>query len=1071
MTSHAAQQSDVAVPDCVSQKPSVVDRRLWQQLQSALHVGCHPPLSRGNTALRWVLGGDDALHNALRASGHKSAGVVPSSSPASRRHVHVARQALGPDLEKDTPEPQPSSWFWVEPSDIAHIVEVYKFAQRYRLSVGVVGGGHSDRCVPTTAPDRPSIVISMALLRSVTVADGTVSVLGGARQADIAAALDPLGLCLPLGSRPSVGMGLMLHGGIGHIAQHLQTSTDETGHVIRFASDTIVAATLVLPSGQIVHLGHHPSCPAAATTDENAQRQQQQSHPSHCVDTTIMFEALRGAGSILGCVFSVTFACRPFPPMICRTKRLYPLRSRVAVGRGLQDEGSLATSPCLRDVAECHAMAAALGQPGVDLYAITGADSQTEGAGAAASSPWLVTQEFAPTAPLSACGEAAEGFDSTSDQRLEKMSDVFDAEYHRYLPKAARDFKRSVFVALRGSQRLTVDEGVTSRHEEHMFAQLLRDICRRAPTSKCYVHVVSIAKSGTGESVAPVVSALSHLRPTHCVVLTGRWDLATQESEVVDWVYTSMDRLLALDDATASRLQITPYAIDLGPTAADVLLLRRAFPAATRRRMATLHRELDDQHVVTTATPFLLPPLFAHPAVVLRPMCAELGKKTPQLLVAVCGVASSGKSTAAAFLVQQLRALNITARHVSISQGFKERFAAANGLDAAILADESSPSCPVSRTLKDKWRASMTQAYSRERHEAEAHGEDYNYMTLHTVLTRRRPTSTTNTTTKDDDDDAGVLIVTGMREPNVLDNLRATGIPFLSVLIHRPRRGAAGVSGGGVVCPSERHLVPNAVADGLGQPPPGWDLCIINHDHDEGPAINSFAAFHAELRVRVVKAVQCALADDASVAVHPVDAVARMTRLVGEANYLDVRTTLRDTSARRIIALWCVKMIRSHVATTFARSVLRPSSGGIHSSSSSPVVITIVTVDYSGVPLATTVADMLQCPLKVWSKARDEQPPYVEATHVGSNITNSKTVLRLRVDAAALPSRYLVFVDDTIASGRTLAAMADAMASHGWPIRLALFAFGLPLVAAVDDASRLTSPILRHAFIQYPLAA
>ena len=83
----------------------------------------------------------------------------------------------------------------------------------------------------------------------------------GCKTGDIVRKTMAVGLTVPLGARPSVGAGLWLQGGIGHLAR-----------LHGLACDAIVGAVVVsVDSGQVLCVGHVPSQhrPAGAVRPEN----------------------------------------------------------------------------------------------------------------------------------------------------------------------------------------------------------------------------------------------------------------------------------------------------------------------------------------------------------------------------------------------------------------------------------------------------------------------------------------------------------------------------------------------------------------------------------------------------------------------------------------------------------------------------------------------------------------------------------------------------------------------------------------------------------------------------------
>lgn len=120
----------------------------------------------------------------------------------------------------------------------------------------------------------------------------------GCKTGDIVCKAMAGGMTLPLGSRPSVGAGLWLQGGIGHLSR-----------IYGLACDAIIGAVVVsVDSSQVLCIGCVPSqhWPAGAGRPE---------------DETDLLWAIKGAGTNVGIVISVTFkAFGPNRPRLARLK-------------------------------------------------------------------------------------------------------------------------------------------------------------------------------------------------------------------------------------------------------------------------------------------------------------------------------------------------------------------------------------------------------------------------------------------------------------------------------------------------------------------------------------------------------------------------------------------------------------------------------------------------------------------------------------------------------------------------------------------------------------------------------
>ncbi|CCT74494.1 related to adenine phosphoribosyltransferase [Fusarium fujikuroi IMI 58289] len=173
------------------------------------------------------------------------------------------------------------------PLDISQVQSCVRWALTNRTSLAILGGGHSDHCL------WPGVVsVDMSAFDKVHVANPPQDVdtecwvvaEAGCKTGDIIRETMAVGVTVPLGSRPSVGAGLWLQGGIGHLGRHCG-----------LACDAIVGAVMVdVISGQVLCTGYVPE----QHRPPNAVRHEQ--------DEGLLW-ALKGAGTNFGIVTSVTF--------------------------------------------------------------------------------------------------------------------------------------------------------------------------------------------------------------------------------------------------------------------------------------------------------------------------------------------------------------------------------------------------------------------------------------------------------------------------------------------------------------------------------------------------------------------------------------------------------------------------------------------------------------------------------------------------------------------------------------------------------------------------------------------
>jgi phosphomevalonate kinase len=175
----------------------------------------------------------------------------------------------------------------VRPLNISQVQSCVRWALVNKTSLAVLGGGHSNHCL------WPNVVsVDMGAFDKVHVVnppqdvdmDCWVVAEAGCKTGDLIRETMSAGVTVPLGSRPSVGAGLWLQGGIGHLARQYG-----------LICDAIVGAIMVDGiSGQVLCIGYVP----------------EQHQPSNAIrheDDEGLLWALKGAGTNFGIVISVTF--------------------------------------------------------------------------------------------------------------------------------------------------------------------------------------------------------------------------------------------------------------------------------------------------------------------------------------------------------------------------------------------------------------------------------------------------------------------------------------------------------------------------------------------------------------------------------------------------------------------------------------------------------------------------------------------------------------------------------------------------------------------------------------------
>ncbi|KAK5991819.1 hypothetical protein PT974_05205 [Cladobotryum mycophilum] len=180
----------------------------------------------------------------------------------------------------------------IRPTEVRHVQQCIRWALEHKVGLTVLGGGHSGHCLRSNV-----VSIDMGAFDQVHILtageDGgksgsdsgsLVVAEAGCKTGDIIRKTMAAGVTVPLGARPSVGAGLWLQGGIGHLAR-----------LRGLSCDAVVGAVVVsVDSGQVFCIGRVPSQyqPAGAVRPEN--------------ETELLW-AMKGAGTNFGIVISVTF--------------------------------------------------------------------------------------------------------------------------------------------------------------------------------------------------------------------------------------------------------------------------------------------------------------------------------------------------------------------------------------------------------------------------------------------------------------------------------------------------------------------------------------------------------------------------------------------------------------------------------------------------------------------------------------------------------------------------------------------------------------------------------------------
>ncbi|KAL1610862.1 hypothetical protein SLS60_002533 [Paraconiothyrium brasiliense] len=435
----------------------------------------------------------------------------------------------------------------VRPTDVQQIQQCVWWALKHQFSLTMIGGGHSGHCL------RPTVVaIDMGAFNQIHIlaksADrdaGSFVVVGsGCKAGDIVRRTLAAGVTVPLGARPSVGAGLWLQGGIGHLARRYG-----------LACDAIVGAVMVsVQSGQIFYLGHVPSPyrPAGAILPE-CERD--------------LLWAMRGAGTNFGIVISVTFKTYPASTYMVRNW-IVPLDSSDRVRARFSDFDQLIAKKLKRNSSADGYLFRDAGRLQFGMTMIE--NSTTE-----------------PAFPMPATGCSI--WESEDNGQVVDVVELFETELYISTMHGGHgggktsSFKRCVFLKEIGEARIS-----------HLLAAAMES----CPTPLGYLHLLH--GGGAVSDVTADASAFGCRAWDFACVVTGVWhrneDHNRAAQSAVQWVYDVVDKLLPLSCGA--------YSADLGADPRDAALAAKAF-GPNLPRLGRLKRMLDPCNVLAHACPLL----------------------------------------------------------------------------------------------------------------------------------------------------------------------------------------------------------------------------------------------------------------------------------------------------------------------------------------------------------------------------------------------------------------------------------------------------------------------------------
>ena len=440
----------------------------------------------------------------------------------------------------------------IRPTEVPHIQQCVRWALKHGFGLTIFGGGHSGHCL------WPNVVsVDMGAFDQIHVLtvgevggdsgsdSGTLIVAeAGCKSGDIVRKTMAAGVTVPLGARPSVGAGLWLQGGIGHLAR-----------LHGLTCDAIVGAVVVsVDSSQVLCIGRVPSQhqPAGAIRPEN--------------EFDLLW-AIKGAGTNFGIVVSVTFKAYAAPTYWARNW-VVPLSDNHEERLRLSDFDKFATRKLPQN---CSA----------DAYLYWDADQLHLGVTMFESSttrPSFATPNLTPVSGL---------WGPEADLKAVDGVGLFETEMYvsgmhgGHGNGKTSSFKRCLFL---------------NRIGEANVADRLVAAVKTRPSPFCYLHLLQ--GGGAVGDVAADATAFGCRDWDFACVITGVWPRDQDGTEAaqaaVRWVYSIAEDLLSLSSGA--------YGADLGPDPRDAALAAKAF-GQNRPRLARLKKSLDPCNVLAYACP------------------------------------------------------------------------------------------------------------------------------------------------------------------------------------------------------------------------------------------------------------------------------------------------------------------------------------------------------------------------------------------------------------------------------------------------------------------------------------
>ncbi|KAI4157633.1 MAG: hypothetical protein LQ342_008135 [Letrouitia transgressa] len=448
----------------------------------------------------------------------------------------------------------------IRPTEVRQVQQCVRWALKHEFALAIIGGGHSGHClwpnvvsVDMGAFDQVHILTAGEDGEDFGSNSGSLVVAeAGCRTGDVVRKTMAAGITVPLGARPSVGAGLWLQGGIGHLVR-----------LYGLACDAIVGAVIVsVDSSQVLYVGCVPSQyrPAGAVRPEN--------------ESDLLW-AMKGAGTNFGIVVSVTFKSYAAPTYLTRSW-VVPLSDNLEARLRLSEFDRLIASELPRNVS-------------ADAYLYWDAGHLHLGVTIfEPSTTRLTSAKPRPTpAPVGAIWGLQDEFKAVDGVGLFETEMYMSGMHGGHGDGKTSSFKRCLFLKHIG--------------EANVVDRLVAAVETR-PSPLCYLHLLQ--GGGAVGDVEANTTAFGCRDWDFACVITGVWPRDQDGTEAarsaVCWVYNVAGGLLSLSSGA--------YGADLGPDPRDAALAAKAF-GPNRPRLARLKYSLDPGNMLVYACPLPKAPM------------------------------------------------------------------------------------------------------------------------------------------------------------------------------------------------------------------------------------------------------------------------------------------------------------------------------------------------------------------------------------------------------------------------------------------------------------------------------